>query len=150
MYEGKMVFSQFMQIVSWKSFQNCVDRHKGDWKVKSFPCREFFRVMVFAQITGCESLSQILLSLKAVEHHLYHLGIRSKLSRSNLSFANNKRSWKIFYDYAQILIRKAKPLYKDDPSDLDVDGCVYALDSTTIDQCLSLFPWAYFCKTQYF
>jgi transposase len=148
MYEGEMVFSQFLELVSWKSFQACVDRHRGDWKVKSFYCREFFRVMVFAQITGRESLSEIILCLKAVSHHLYHAGIRSTLSKSNLALANNQRSWKIFYDYAQVLIRQATPLYRHDPSELDVAGCVYALDSTTIDLCLSLFPWAHFRKTK--
>ena len=78
-YEGKMVFSQFLELVSWKRFQNCVNRHRGDWKVKSFYCREFFRVMVFAQITGRSSLAEIVLCLKAVSHHLYHAGIRSTL-----------------------------------------------------------------------
>ena len=148
MYEGQMVFSQFMELVSWKSFQTCVDRHRGDWKVKSFYCREFFRVMIFAQVTGRESLSEIVLCLNAVSHHLYHAGIQSTLTKSNLAHANNQRPWKIYYDYAQVLIRQATPLYRNDPSELDVDGCVYALDSTTINLCLSLFPWAHFRKTK--
>jgi len=148
MYEGQMVFSQFMALVSRKSFQACVDRHRGDWKVLSFSCREFFRVMVFAQITGRESLSEIVLCLKAVSHHLYHVGIQSPLTKSNLAHANHQRPWKIFYDYAQVLIRQVTPLYRNDPSELDVDGCVYALDSTTIDLCLSLFPWAHFRKNK--
>jgi len=104
--------------------------------------------MVFAQLTGRESLSEIVLCLNAVSHHLYHAGIRSTLTKSNLALANNRRHWKIFYDYAQVLIRQATPLYRNDPSELDVDGCVYALDSTTIDLCLSLFPWAHFRKTK--
>jgi len=145
-YEGKMVFSQFLELVSWNRFQTCVNRHHGDLYVKSFYCREFFRVMIFAQITGRSSLSEIILCLKAVSHHLYHVGIRSTLTKSNLALANNQRSWKIFYDYAQVLIREATPLYRDDPSELDVGGCVYALDSTTISLCLSLFPWARFRK----
>ena len=140
MHEGSMVFTQLMDIVSWQSFQTCVDRHRGDYYVKSFYCREFFRVMIFAQITGRSSLSEIVLCLKAVSHHLYHVGIRSTLTKSNLALANNQRSWKIFYDYAQVLIREATPLYRNDPSELDVAGCVYALDSTTISLCLSLFP----------
>lgn len=148
MYNGKMVFSQFMELVSWKSFQTCVDRNQGDQKISSFYCREFFRVMIFAQITGRESLSEVVLCLNAVSHHLYHLGIRSNLTKSNLALANNERNWKIFYDYAQVLIRKATRLYQNDPSELNVDGCVYALDSTAIDLCLSLFPWAYFRKTK--
>ena len=145
-YEGKMVFSQFLELISRKSFQSCVDRHRGDWHVKSFYCSEFFRVMIFAQITGRSSISEIVLCLKAVSHHLYHVGIRSPLTKSNLAHANNHRSWKIFYDYAQVLIREATPLYRSDPSELDVNGCVYALDSTTISLCLSLFPWARFRK----
>ena len=143
-----MVLAQFMELVSWKSFQTCVDRYHGDEKVKFFYCREFFRVMVFAQITGRESLSEIILCLKAVSHHLYHVGIQSTLTKSNLAHANNRRHWKIFYDYAQILIRQATPLYRNEPSEIDVAGCVYALDSTTIDLCLSLFPWARFRKTK--
>jgi hypothetical protein len=105
--------------------------------------------MVFAQITGRESLSEIILCLKAVSHHLYHVGIQSTLTKSNLAHANNKRHWKIFYDYAQILICQATPLYRNEPLELDVDGCVYALDSTTIDLCLSLFPWARVRKTKF-
>ena len=148
MHEGKMVFSQFMELVSWKSFQACVARHRGVWKVKSFYCSEFFRVMVFAQLTGRESLSEIVLCLNAVSYHLYHVGIQSTFTKSNLAHANNQRHWKIFYDYAQVLISRATPLYRNEPSELDVDGCVYALDSTTIDLCLSLFPWARFRKTK--
>jgi len=140
-YAGQMVFSQFLKLVSWNRFQTCVDRHHGDSYVKSFYCRELFRVMIFAQITGRSSLSEIVLCLKAVSHHLYHVGIRSTLTKSNLALTHNQRSWKIFYDYAQVLIREATPLYRDDPSELDVGGCVYALDSTTISLCLSLFPW---------
>ena len=128
MHEGKMVFSQFLELISRKSFQACVDRHRGDWKVKSFYCREFFRVMIFAQITGRSSLSEIVLCLKAVSHHLYHAGIRSTVTKSNLALANNQRSWKIFYDYAQVLIRQATPLYRNDPSELDVDGCVWHVE----------------------
>ena len=104
--------------------------------------------MVFAQITGRESLSEIVLCLKAVSQHLYHVGIQSPLTKSNLAHATNQRPWKIFYDYAHVLIRQVTPLYRNDPSELDVDGCVYALDSTTIDLCLSLFPWAHFRKTK--
>lgn len=148
MHEGQMIFSQFMELVPWRRFQTCVERHKGDWKVKSFYCREFFRVMVFAQITGRSSLSETVLCLKAVSHHLYHIGIRSKLTKSNLALANHSRSWKIFYDFAQILIKEVTPLYRDDSSELNIDACVYALDSTTIDLCLSLFPWAHFRKTK--
>jgi len=105
-YEGKMVFSQFLELVPWRRFQACVDRYQGDKKIKSFYCHEFFRVMVFAQITGRASLSEIALCLKTVSHHWYHVGIRSKISKSNLIHANHHRLWKIFYDFAQILILK--------------------------------------------
>lgn len=148
MYEGKLVFAQLLEIVPWRRFQTCVDRHRGDWKIKSFYCNEFFRVMAFAQVTGRSSLSETVLCLKAVSHHLYHIGIRSEISKSNLIHANGNRSWKIFFDFAQILIKEATPLYKNDSRELDIDSCVYALDSTTIDLCLSLFPWAYFRKTK--
>ena len=148
MYEGKLVFAQLLDIVPWRRFQTCVDRHRGDWKIKTFYCHEFFRVMAFAQVTGRTSLSETVLCLKAVQHHLYHVGIRSKISKSNLVHANGSRSWKIFYDFAQILIKEATPLYKNDSLELDIDSCVYALDSTTIDLCLSLFPWAHFRKTK--
>jgi hypothetical protein len=145
-HEGRMIFSQFLELISWNRLQTYVDHHRGDWHVKSFYCREFFRVMIFAQITGRSNLAEVVLCLNAVSHHLYHVSIRSTLTKSNLVLANNQRSWKIFYDDAQVLIREATPLYRDDPSELDVGGCVYALDSTTISLCLSLFPWARFRK----
>ena len=96
MHEGKMVFSQFLELVPWRRFQTCVDHHQGDRKIKSFYCHEFFRVMVFAQITGRDSLSELALCLKAVSYHLYHIGVRSKISKNNLIHANNHRNWKIF------------------------------------------------------
>jgi hypothetical protein len=146
MYEGKMVFSQVLELVPWRRFQTCVERYQGDHKIKSFYCHEFFRVMVFAQITGRDSLSELALCLKAVSHHLYHIGVRSKISKSNLIHANNHRNWKIFYDFAQILIKETTTLYQNDKLDLKIDACIYALDSTTIDLCMSLFPWAHFRK----
>lgn len=144
MYEGKMILAQVLSIVPWRRFQTCVDRYKGDWKVKSFYCHEFFRVMVFAQVTRRSSLSETVLCLKALSRHLYHIGIRSRITKSNLIHANRHRPWRIFYDFAQVLIHEARPLYQKDSLDLDVDSCVHALDSTTIDLCLSLFPWAHF------
>ena len=148
MYEGKSVFAQLLEIIAWRRFQTCVDRHRGDWKIKSLRCHEFLRIMAFAQITGRQSLSETALCLKAVSHHLYHIGIRSKISKSNLAHANNHRSWKIFFDFAHILIKEATSLYKNDSLELDIDSCVYALDSTTVDLCLSLFPWAHFRRTK--
>jgi hypothetical protein len=141
-----MVFSQVLELVPWRRFQTCVDRHQGDRKIKSFYCHEFFRVMVFAQITGRDSLSELALCLKAVSHHLYHIGVRSKISKSNLIHANHHRNWKMFYDFAQILIKETTTLYQNDTLDLNIDACIYALDSTTIDLCMSLFPWAHFRK----
>ena len=148
MYEGKMVFAQLMELMPWRRFQTCVDRYRGDRKIKSFYCHEFFRVMVFAQITGRNSLSELVLCLNAVSHHLYHIGVRSKISKSNLIHANNNRNWKIFYDFAQILIKEVTTLYKNEQVKLNIDASVYALDSTTIDLCLNLFPWAHFRKTK--
>lgn len=148
MYEGKMIFAQLLSIVPWRRFQTCVDRYNGDRKVKAFYCHEFFRVMAFAQITGRGSLSETVLCRNALSRHWYHIGIRSNITKSNLINANRQRPWKIFYDFAQILIKEARPLYQNDPLDLDIDSCVYALDSTTIDLCLSLFPWARFRRAK--
>jgi len=148
MHEGKMIFSQVMAMLPWWRFRTCVKRYQGDHKVKSFSCREFFLVMVFTQITGRESLSSTALCLNALPSQRYHLGIRSKITKSNLAHANNKRNWKIFFDFAQILIKETTKLYRNDPIKLDINDGVYALDSTTIDLCLTLFPWAHFRKTK--
>jgi len=148
MYEGKMVFSQVMALLPWRRFQTCVERYRGDYKIISLRTQEFFKIMAFAQITGRASLSSTVLCLNALPSQRYHSGIRSELTKSNLAHANNKRNWKIFYDFAQILIKEATKLYCDDSIKLDIDDGVYALDSTTIDLCLSLFPWAKFRKTK--
>jgi hypothetical protein len=110
MYEGKMIFAQILELIPWRRFQTCVDRYQGDLKVHSFSCNEFFRVMIFAQITRRTSLSEIALCLKAVSHHLYHIGISSLITKSNLAHANRHRNWKIFYDFAHILIKEANQL----------------------------------------
>jgi hypothetical protein len=143
-----MVFSQVMAMLPWWRFRAFVKRYQGDQKVKSFSCREFFLVMAFAQITGRESLSSTALCLNALPSQRYHLGIQSKITKSNLAHANNKRNWKIFFDFAQILIKETTKLYHNDYIKLDINEGVYALDSTTIDLCLSLFPWAHFRKTK--
>jgi hypothetical protein len=148
MHEGKMVFSQVMAMLPWWRFRTCVKRYQGDKKVKSFSCREFFLVMAFAQITGRESLSSTALCLNALPSQRYHLGIRSEITKSNLAHANNKRNWKIFFDFAHILIRETTKLYRNDVIKLDIDEGVYAIDSTTINLCLTLFPWAHFRKTK--
>ncbi len=143
-----MVFSQVMALLPWRRFQTCVERYRGDHKIISLRTQEFFKIMVFAQLTRRESLSNTVLCLNALPSQRYHSGIRSELTKSNLAHANNKRNWKIFYDFAQILIKEATTLYCNDSIKLDIDDAVYALDSTTIDLCLSLFPWAKFRKTK--
>jgi hypothetical protein len=148
MNSGKIVFSQIMDLVPWKPFNTCVERYQGDRKVQHFTCAEFFRIMAFAQLTYRESLRDIVTCLEAMRSKLYHMGIRSNVTRSNLSLANNTRDWRIFADFAQVLIQRAKDLYADQPIDVDVDAKVFAIDSSTIDLCLTLFPWAKFRKTK--
>jgi len=148
MYKGQMVFAQVMDLVPWRRFQTCVDRYRGDIKTHALSTREFFKIMAFAQITGRESLNETILCLNAVPAHLYHLGLPHRLVRSNVAHANHRRDWKIFFDFAKILITEARTLYQTTPLDFNFDACVYALDSTTIDLCLSMFPWAHFRSTK--
>jgi hypothetical protein len=148
MFAGSTIFTQLMDIVPWRRFQTCVTRYRGDYKVKTFSCAEHFRVMAFAQLTYRESLRDIEVCLRALDQRLYHLGIRSSISRNNLSHVNETRDWRIYADFAQILIKKAKTLYANEPLGLDLKSTAYALDSTTIDLCMSLFPWAHFRKTK--
>jgi hypothetical protein len=144
MYIGATIFSQLMDIVPWRRFETCVTRYHGDYKVKEFFCSEHFRVMAFAQLTYRESLRDIEVCLKAIGSRCYHMGIRSTVSRNNLSHANDARDWRIYADFAQILISQAKDLYANDPFAVELSSTVYALDSTTIDLCMNLFPWAKF------
>ena len=125
-------------------FQKCVARYRGDSHGRGFSCWDQYLAMAFAQLTYRESLRDIEACLRSVTGKLYHLGIRSKVSRTTLADANESRDWRIFADFAQVLIRIARPLYSADPIGVDLDHSVYALDSTTIDLCLSLFPWAKF------
>ena len=148
MYTGPMVFAQVMDLVPWRRFQTCVDRYHGDTKTHALSTQEFFKIMAFAQLTGRESLRETILCLRAIPAHLYHLGLPQRLVRSNVAHANHRRHWKIFYDFAKILIAEARTYYQTVPHDFNFDTCVYALDSTTIDLCLSLFPWAHFRKTK--
>ena len=148
MFAGSTIFTQLLDVVPWRRFQTCVTRYQGDYKVKTFTCAEHFRVMAFAQLTYRESLRDIEVCLRALGSRLYHLGIRSSVSRNNLSHVNETRDWRIYADFAQILINKAKILYANEPLGLDLESTVYALDSTTIDLCMSLFPWARFRKTK--
>jgi hypothetical protein len=148
MYQGQMIFSQVLDILSWKRFQTCVNRYHGDTKAHALTTQEFFRIMMFAQLTSRESLRETVLCLNAVPAHLYHLGLPPRLVKSNIAHANHRRNWKIFYDFAMILLAEAKVIYQTTPHDFNFDACVYAIDSTTIDLCLSMFPWADFRKTK--
>src|SRR5437867_1261186 len=127
-------------------FQKCVSRYRGDHKVQNFSCRDQFLSTAFAQLTYRESLRDIETCLQSIGSKLYHMGFRSKVARSTLADANESRDWRIYADFAQVLIAIARPLYASDPIDVDLDQSLYALDSTTIDLCLSLFPWARFRK----
>ena len=148
MHVGKLVFSQVMEFLPWRRFDTCVRRYKGDRKIKTFTCAEQMRVMAFAQLTYREGLRDIETCLRAVGNKLYHMGIRSTVSRNNLSHANQKRDWRIYADFAQILISEAKSLYSGDELPVDLDATVYALDASTIDLCLSMFPWAKFRRAK--
>ena len=148
MNQGQTIFSQIMEYVSKYSFDSCVKKYRGNHKVQSFTCWEQFLAMSFAQLTYRESLRDIETCLRAMQNKLYHIGIRSKISRSTLAAANQNRDWRIYADFAYILIDQAKELYRDDKFFKELDETVYALDSTTIDLCLSLFPWAKFRKTK--
>lgn len=140
------VFSQIMDMAPRYEFRKCVARYGGDHRVKTFSCWNQFLCLAFAQLTHRLSLRDIVFSLNAMQGRLYHMGFRGSIARSTLAEANESRSWRIYADFAQVLILEAKELYKGDDFDLDVEGNVYALDSTTVDLCLSLFPWASFGK----
>ena len=144
MNEGKLIFSQLMTHLPMKSFQRCVKKYRGNHKVNKFTCLDQFYCMAFAQLTFRSSLRDIEACLRAMHSKLYHMGIRGSVSRNTLANANNKRDWRIYADFAQMLIHTARKLYRHDKHDIDLDELIYALDSTTIDLCLSLFPWAEF------
>jgi hypothetical protein len=149
MNQGKTVFAQLMSFISDYEFNKCVNRYKGNYRVKYFTCREQFYVMSFAQLTYRESLRDIEACLKALSGKLYHSGIKEPVPRSTLAEANETRNWRIYADFAQVLIKEARELYRTDNDFLkDVDDMAYALDSTTIDLCLELFPWAKFRKAK--
>jgi hypothetical protein len=148
MYAGSTIFAQLMDIVPWRRFGTCVSRYQGNYKVKNFTCAEHFRVMAFAQLTYRESLRDIEVCLQALGSRRYHMGIHSTVSRNNLAHTNETRDWRIYADFAQLLISRAKALYANEPLGLELNSTVYALDSTTIDLCMKLFPWARFRKTK--
>jgi hypothetical protein len=144
MYSGATVFSQIMAYAPLYDFNKCVKRYSGDYKVQKFACQTQFLIMAFAQLTYRESLRDIEACLNAMQSKLYHMGIRCHVSRSTLADANEQRDWRIYADFAQVLINIARPLYANEDIGLELKEMVYALDSTTIDLCLSLFPWAHF------
>jgi len=148
MYSGPLVFTQVMDFMPLKTFQRCVERYRGNFSVKHFTCMDQFRTMAFAQLAYRESLRDIEACLRAQSNKLYHMGIRSKVSRSTLAEANEMRDWRIYADFAHHLIRLARKLYHKEALAVELQNTVYALDATTIDLCLSLFPWARFRETK--
>jgi hypothetical protein len=144
MNEGRTVFSQLMDFLPLHRFRQCVERYGGNYKIQTFTCLDQFLCLAFAQLTFRESLRDIEACLRAQQPKLYHMGFRGQVSRSNLAYANEHRDWRIFAEFAQVLIGMARGLYRDEPFGVDWSETVYAFDSTTIDLCLSLFPWAQF------
>ena len=148
MYSGKIVFSQIMEFLPIYEFHKCVERYQGNRKTKRFSCLDQFLCMAFAQLTFRESLRDIESCLRSMNSKLYHMGIRGSIAKSTLSDANEHRDWRIYFDFAQVLIHTARDLYSNDDFGVELSNTVYALDSTTIDLCLSVFPWAAYCKDQ--
>jgi hypothetical protein len=146
MNSGKTIFSQLMDFLPSHEFRRCVDRYNGNYKLKHFSCWDQFLCMAFAQLTYRESLRDIEACLRSAGTKLYHMGIRSRVARNTLANANQVRDWRIYADFAQALISIARHLYIDDSFGIELKNTVYALDATTIDLCLSLFPWAKFRK----
>ena len=148
MYAGKTVFSQLMDCLPWSTFTRLVARYRGDFSVQTLPCAEQYRAMAFAQLTYRESLRDIEACLSAQPGKLYHMGFHGPIRRSTLADANQTRDWRIYAEFAQRLIAQARRLYVGESLSVDLKETVYALDSTTIDLCLSLFPWAHFRSTK--
>jgi len=148
MHAGKLVFAQLMEFVPWHRFHRLVTKYRGDFNVRTFSCLDQFLCMAFAQLTYRESLRDIEACLRAQPAKLYHLGLRGNVSRSALADANESRDWRIYAEFAQALIRIARQLYAKESLGVNLYETVYALDSTTIDLCLSLFPWASFRQTK--
>ena len=148
MYTGNLIFSQVMAHLPMHTFRRCVQRYRGHHKVKTFTCLDQFLCLAFAQLTYRESLRDIEACLRAQHHKLYHMGIRGGISRNTLAHANQTRDWRIYADFAQSLIHTARQLYLDEDFGLELKQTVYALDATTIDLCLSVFPWARFRTTK--
>ena len=148
MNKGQTIFSQVMDFLPMYKFRECVDRYEGNKGIRTFSCLDQFMSMAFAQLTYRESLRDIECCLRSMQPKLYHMGIRGKISRSTLSYANENRDWRIYCDFAQVLIDIARKLYANEDLGLELEETVYALDASTIDLCLSLFPWAKFRRTK--
>lgn len=148
MNQGQYIFSQVMDFLPKKKFDLCVDRYNGNYRIHSFSCFDQFLCMAFAQLTYRESLRDIECCLRAMQRKAYHMGIRGNISRSTLADANETRDWRIYCDFAQILIQEARQLYANDDFGLELKETVYALDASTIDLCLSVFPWAKFRRSK--
>jgi hypothetical protein len=145
---GRTVFSQLMDLLPHTEFRRCVALYRGDFNIQTFSCLDQFLCMAFAQLSYRESLRDIEACLRAVGPRLYHMGFRGTVSRNTLAHANERRDWRIYADFAQVLIGQARALYAHEPFAADLDQTVYALDSTTIDLCLALFPWAPFQRSK--
>jgi len=144
MNSGRTIFAQLMDLLPLAEFHRCVDRYGGDYKVQSFSCLDQFLCLAFAQLTYRESLRDIQTCMRAHQSQLYHMGFRGGISRNNLANANLQRDWRIYADFARVLIAQARALYQHEPFGVELEQTVYAFDSTTVDLCLSLFPWAQF------
>ncbi|OPY87704.1 MAG: Transposase DDE domain protein [Syntrophaceae bacterium PtaU1.Bin231] len=144
MNTGRTIFSQLMDFLPTHEFRSCVERYNGNYKIKSFSCWGQYLCMAFAQLTYRESLRDIQACLRSANQKLYHMGIRGKVSRNTPAHANQVRDWRIYADFAHVLIGRARQLYAGDTFGIELEQSVYALDATTIDLCLSLFPWATF------
>jgi len=144
MHSGRIVFAQIMDFLPLYEFRKCVNRYRGNYRVKSFSCLDQLLCMAFAQLTYRDSLRDIEACLRSMHNKLYHIGIRGNIARSTLADANENRDWRIYADFAHVLIRTARDLYQDEDIGIELEQTAYAFDSTTIDLCLSLFPWAQF------
>jgi hypothetical protein len=143
MYDGRFVFSQLMDFFPKREFQQCVDRYRGSYRLRQFSCRDQFLAMVYAQLTARESLRDVETCLRAMREKLYHVGFRGIIARSTLARANERRDWRIYHDFAQVLITRARRLYANESLAVALERTVYAIDSTLIELCLSLFRWAH-------
>jgi hypothetical protein len=148
MNQGQTIFSQLMEFLPLHEFRQCVDRYQGNYRLRTFSCLDQFYCMAFAQLTFRESLRDIEACLRSMSTKLYHMGFRGKVSRNTLAKANENRDWHIYADFAQVLMKIAKELYVNEEFIVDLDQAAYALDSTMIDLCISIFPWAHWYRQQ--